>query len=106
MRARKSKRYTVIVQEWEESERGWGVRPDGASLHLTETDRKAYCEDFWKREKKSNPGGEVPDEYTRESGGPKTMEVDETVYQKIKKSKHGITLWQTEYREMRQKLLN
>jgi len=23
-----------VVQAWEESERGWGVRPDGLSIHL------------------------------------------------------------------------
>ena len=100
-KSKKNKTHTVIVQEWEESERGWGVRPDGASLHLTETNRKAYCKDFWAREKKSNPSGKTPDEYTRESGDPKTMAVKESIHRQIKKSKNGIMLWQDEYRKLR-----
>lgn len=34
----------ILCQEWEESERSWGVRPDGASLHFTENERTAACD--------------------------------------------------------------
>ena len=37
----------VVCQYWEESERGWGVRPDGCSLHLTEADRKQFIKEYW-----------------------------------------------------------
>lgn len=30
------KRHGVICQKWEESERGWGTRPNGYSLHLAD----------------------------------------------------------------------
>jgi hypothetical protein len=92
-------KYTVVVQEWEESERGFGTRPDGASLHLTEADRAAYCKEYWEREKKRQ-GGQVPDEYTRESGSPKIVEVDAAMYDKVKNSKNGIQLWQHEYAKL------
>ncbi len=36
----------VVVQKWEETERGWGVRPDGFSLHLTDADRSAYIGEY------------------------------------------------------------
>ena len=36
----------VYLQHWEESERGWGIRPDGCSLHLTLEDRKKYIEKY------------------------------------------------------------
>jgi hypothetical protein len=35
-------KFLVIRQEWEESERGWGCRPDGYSLHLDKEDRNTY----------------------------------------------------------------
>jgi hypothetical protein len=34
----------VVYQSWLESERGWGVRPDGYSLHLSLGDRKRFID--------------------------------------------------------------
>lgn len=65
----------VVVQDWEESERGWGTRPDGISIHLTEEDRSAYCENYWREERKRNAGGGTPDEYEREAGRPWKAEI-------------------------------
>ncbi len=60
----------VIVQKWEESERGWGVRPDGYSLHRTEEDRAAYVKAHW-----DSLPDEAPDEYSRPSGSPYEADV-------------------------------
>lgn len=84
-----SKTHTVIRQNWEESERGWGVRPDGYTLSLTEEDRKKYVEYY---NKKYNNESSVPDCYTRTSGEPKLMDVDTETFNKIKKSEHK-TIW-------------
>lgn len=82
---------TVLAQDWEESERGWGVRPDGFTLHLTLEAHKAYVEAFWKRQK-ALLGDSTPDEYTRTCGEPKLVEVNETIYRKLvkHKAKHGL----------------
>lgn len=69
---------TVVRQMWEESERGWGTRPDGDSLHLTETDRVDYIDRYWDRMPDA-----VPDEYSRPDGSPKLIDVDEETYEKI-----------------------
>lgn len=61
----------VIVQLWEESERGWGVRPDGYSLHLTEADRVLFVS----TQRASLPDA-VPDEYSRPIGMPYASVVD------------------------------
>ena len=45
---------------WTESERGWGTRPDGYSLHLSENHAKKYVDDYWKKMPK-----DIPDEYSR-----------------------------------------
>lgn len=99
--ARKPVVRTVVCQEWLESERGWGCRPDGASLHLTNADLDAYVKEYWEREKQFNPSGAVPDEYSRPDGSPRLIEVDAKTYNAVKKSKNGVRLWQHEYREIR-----
>ncbi len=51
----------AIVQEWTESERGWGYRPDGYTLHLTEEDRVLYVATYYARYNKQDV---VPNEYS------------------------------------------
>ena len=75
----------VIVQKWEESERGWGQRPDGYSLHQTEEDRQEFIEEYWER-----MPDDVPDEYSRPDGTPYRAEVDDETFAKVKASKNGI----------------
>lgn len=75
----------VVCQKWEESESGWGTRPDGYSLHLTEKSRVTFCKKYW-----SKMPEYVPDEYSREDGRPYLCEVSEKIYQDIVKSRNGI----------------
>lgn len=79
-----AKRHRVICQKWEESERGWGTRPDGFSLHLTETDRQAYIKAYW-----SSMPDAVPDEYERPDGTPYACLVDEATYRQVKARQYG-----------------
>ena len=41
------KTHTAICQLWEESERGWGCRPDGYSLHKGVETCIAYVTEYW-----------------------------------------------------------
>jgi len=66
----------VLLQHWEESERGWGVRPDGASLHLNEISHKIYVDSIYK-----NRSGDAPHEYDRTVGNPITIEVSDGLYE-------------------------
>lgn len=61
----------LYAVEWEESERGWGTRPDGFSFHKSEDDALKFVKDFQDRQ----PKGYVPDEYSRPIGFPKLLEV-------------------------------
>jgi len=70
----------VICQDWEESERGWGVRPDGWTMHLTRSDRDAYVREY---NQTFHVAASVPAEYTRISGEPRTVEVDEETYRSL-----------------------
>jgi hypothetical protein len=78
---------TVVCQRWLERERGWGQRPDGYSLHLSETDRKTYCKDYWDK-----MPDEVPDEYSKEDGSPFLLDLDENndLYIDLVSSENGI----------------
>lgn len=70
------RKYNVVCQQWEESERGWGVRPDRFSLHLNHL----HCEKFVKAHNDRLPKNFVPDEYSRVSGSPFVVEVDQYTY--------------------------
>jgi hypothetical protein len=76
---------TVVCQKWEESERGWIVRPDGHSLHLNPEDLQMYVKEYWAAQP-----DEVPDEYSRPCGAPVTCIVDEKIYTEVKASKKGL----------------
>ena len=80
---------SIIYVSWEESERGWGIRPDGCSLHLTEEDFRNYEKWYWKSIGESY-GNKVPDEYSRPAGRPITAYTNEKLYEEIKKSKDGL----------------
>lgn len=75
----------LVCQEWDESERGWGMRPDGISLHLTEQDCRDYIKEYWARMPDT-----VPDEYSLPSGSPYIVQAPISLYGKIKASKNGI----------------
>jgi hypothetical protein len=51
---------SVWIMEWEESERGWGVRPDGFSIHPSQENYREFLADYW-----AKMPNETPDEYER-----------------------------------------
>lgn len=79
------KQYVVVRQDWLESERGWGIRPDGYSLHRTKADLDAFVRAYWQ-----DMPDEVPDEYSRPCGEPYLVDVDESTYNLVLGSAHGI----------------
>lgn len=93
--------YTVIAQAWEESERDWGVRSDGASLHKTLEDCAAFRHEFWAKEREDNPSGIAPDYYSRESGKPHEIEIGEELYEHLAASKNGIWISDATYNALR-----
>ena len=80
-----AKTYTVLKQHWIESERGWGIRPDGNSYHLTTEDRDPFIKEYWARMPK-----EVPDEYSRPYGKPTVIEVKKSFYKEVRGTKNGL----------------
>ena len=48
------KQFVALKLTWTESERGWGQRPDGYSLHETQQDVSAYIAAYWAEEKAYN----------------------------------------------------
>ncbi|MBU1198703.1 MAG: hypothetical protein KKF46_02720 [Nanoarchaeota archaeon] len=75
----------IVRQEWTETERGWGMRPDGYSLHKTVEECKQYINDYWE-----GMPHKIPDEYSFPSGKPYTVDVDKEIYQSVIKSSNGI----------------
>lgn len=79
----------VIIQYWIESEAGWGRRPDGISLHKTESDRKAFIQAYW-----ASMPEQAPDEYSSPAGCD-LIDIDEALYARIEGN--GLRLYQAEY---------
>jgi len=78
------------AQEWTESERGWGKRPDGYTLHKSKEDIKAFLDAMRAREAEQYKGA-TPDEYSYPEGKATLVEVtDEEVITALKNSQCGI----------------
>ncbi len=77
----------AYIETWTESEAGWGSRPDGISLHLSEEDYNKFVNKHWEYEKKLNPSGIVPHEYVRQDNDLRQIRVSDSLYNKILKSK-------------------
>jgi hypothetical protein len=88
-----------IIQKWEESERGWGCRPDGFSIHKNEIDRVNYIQTY-----NDSLPKEVPDEYSRICGTPYEAEISNKELEKLLKIngskseyKYGWRIWRGKY---------
>ncbi len=68
-----------IIQLWEESERGWGVRPDGCSLHLNKEVRDFYIDGMYLN--RSNLS--VPNEYDRPIGIPISCLISDGLFENL-----------------------
>lgn len=56
--------FHLVILLWEESERGWGTRPDGCSLHTTMELGKEYVKSY-----NASLPNQVPDSYSRPYSG-------------------------------------
>ena len=79
---------SIYAVEWEESERGWGCRPDGYSLHSSLEKAQKYIHDHY-----STHTGAVPDEYSRAVGSPHLVEVSPSLYLAVMQ-KGNVRLWE------------
>lgn len=68
------------------------MRPDGYSIHRTRDDLKRYLADYWAAERKRNPSGVVPDEYSRADGSPYEAIVDDATHASLE-GKHGVRVY-------------
>lgn len=93
---KKERKHEIVAQDWEESERGWGVRPDGASLHQNASDLERFVKKYW-----NGMPDAVPDEYSRPSGDYYILLVPESVYNEVKASEYGIWISQSTLYDLR-----
>ena len=90
--------FPAVVVTWTESERGWGCRPDGVSLHLTTADAAAFIKAYWDWMPPRDAEGSPPDEYTRNDNDGSPIQVSRELRDKIAASKKkGITLGNSEW---------
>lgn len=82
----------VWIQKWEESEAGWGTRPDGYTIHARKEDITAFLDRMRLQEASAGFGPDnVPETYSRPCGRPYQAEITEAVtLAKLSSSEHGI----------------
>ena len=73
----------VILQIWEESERGSVIIPSGCSLHLDFKERLSYISKIYEGRESDT----VPDEYDRIVGDGVEVFVEDSLFNIIKKDK-------------------
>ncbi len=71
----------VVIQLWEESEKDWGVRPSGCTLHTNMIECRNYISKIYSERNK----GEVPNEYDKICGEPLYVQVDNNLYSRVHK---------------------
>lgn len=79
---------SLVLQYWTETERGWGQRPDGISLHFNQEDRDQYIKDYWERQP-DRINGRAPDEYTFPDGDCVRVEVLDVLFTEVMQSEFG-----------------
>jgi hypothetical protein len=79
------------LQRWEESERGWGIRPDGCSLHSHVDSHRIYLQSIYD----NREADQIPDEYERVSGPLVECFISDNLFQ-ILKSKESLRLHEYE----------
>jgi len=85
----------AIHLSWTESEKGWGIRPDGCSLHLITDDSRDFVEAYWAR-----MPDEPPEEYSKPAGEPVKVFVSPKIYKQIQDSENGIRFYNSQEREL------
>lgn len=82
-----SKQNLVTVQQWETTELGLGIRPDGYSIHLSSDDLRQFTKDLWLRESKTDNLV-----FSKPVGTPYKSYVDDETYFKLRQTKHGLKI--------------
>lgn len=82
----------MVIQEWLESERGWGTEFDGYSVHKTSEDLKKYVQAYW-----DSMPDTPPSVYSRPTGNPELVEVPRELVDRVEASEYGIRVYTKEW---------
>jgi hypothetical protein len=75
--------------DWIESERGFGKRDDGCSLHVSEEVARAYVQEY----NDTLPDDHVPDCYARAVSSYKVIVLDKEMFSKLQE-KQSLRYWE------------
>jgi len=74
----------VILQIWEESERGRGTRPDGCSMHIDQKERDQYIQSIYDSRKSDTA---IPHEYDRIVGAGVDAFIEDSLFLLVQKDR-------------------
>jgi len=87
----------AYLQYWEESERGWGVRSDGCSIHTSLDEHKKFIDQIYS---KRDPN-QVPDEYDRVVDEPFEVEISDALYNEMMNEGGTLRLMQHSFNNLK-----
>jgi hypothetical protein len=82
----------MVVQEWLESERGWGTSEDGWSVHKTSEDLETFVARYW-----DTMPNAAPSVYSRPTGNPQLVEVPQELVDRVTASEYGVRVYKKEW---------
>ena len=94
------KHHMAYVMSWTESESGWGCRPDGYSLHVSQEAFQEYVKSHWELLKRLNGPG-TPHEYDRPDADVVRLKpITKKAAKELEESKSGsLRIWQSDRSE-------
>lgn len=86
----------IVLQFWEESVRGSGIRPSGCTIHIDSSERDKYIDSVFSGRSVNH----VPEEYENFFGGPIVAFVEDSLFQMVLRDK-SIRLTQYQLNNLR-----
>lgn len=100
--------HAAVLVEWTESEAGWGLSPDGVSLHLSKDDAEEYIKAHWAKMPSRDENGSPPKVYERPERGRTLVMIDNELHRELhrelsEKPEKALRLWDQEFMDLRKK---
>lgn len=88
--------HKIVYLSWEEVEIGWGIRPDGCSLHVSRNDAAKFI--MRRRQKQKEKGFEQADEIEQPAGQPVPAYVHPDLFHRIVDTECGLRVFRPDER--------
>jgi hypothetical protein len=79
---------SALCQKWQEVEEGWGERPDGFSLHLSQEGMHAFITAYLERQGITSDTADLPAEYSHPFGDAYPVGISDRWHEELQGEEH------------------